>query len=494
MTVSPDSIKPNDPLAERIVLAGILKYGREGFDEAELTLYGKETFTESINKDFYNAVKSVYSRDEQTDTVTVADLSSEFHSMGIKNIPMDYYGMLRNMPVASIAELRKYASVASKLHIARQIGDKLEDSARKVRGLSGQEKLEQIIGVVEGPLNNLYDTLYDKEDVCSLIHEGVDEHLDALENNPVDQIGVPTGFPLYDAAIGGGIARKTVNIIGARLKVGKSMLLTSMAKNISFSGIPCLNLDTEMHKGQQLNRVLANISGVDMNLIKTGKYVNTPSLRSRVREASEELKKVPYRYQNISGWEFEDILSAMKRWVRKFVGQTDGVTNDCVIFYDYIKLMNTGELNNLAEFQMLGFMMTQLHNFMVKNDVGSVAFCQLNRDGIDGDSTATFAGSDRIGWLCTSMATLKEKNEDELAETGKDGNLKLTVLAARDGMGTPGGKYINIIKEGNIAKMSEGGIATSANDTFSDKVKGKTEKYKKKDKDSQPDFLGDAPF
>jgi len=494
MTVSLDSLKPCDPLAERVVLAGMLKFGREGFDEAELSLYGKDTFTESINRDFYLAIKNVYSRDEQADEATVADLSSEFHSMGIKNIPMDYYGILRNMPVHSLNELRKYAAVTSKLHIARKIGDKLEDSARQIRSLSGQEKLEQIIGFVEGPLTNLYDTLYDKDDVCGLIHQGVDEHLDALENNPVDQIGIPTGFGLYDAAIGGGIARKTVNLIGARLKVGKSMLLTSMAKNITFNGIPCSDIDTEMHKGQQLNRLLANISGVDMNLIKTGKYSQNPSLLSRVRDASEQLKKVPYYYQNVSGWNFEDILSALRRWIRKYVGSKNGVTNDCVIFYDYIKLMNTSELNNLAEFQMLGFMMTQLHNFMVRHDVGCVAFCQLNRDGIDGDSTASFAGSDRLGWLCTSMSTLKEKTPEELAESGKDGNLKINVLAARDGMGTPGGKYINIIKEGNIAKMSEGGMASPSNETFSDKVKGKTEKFKKKDKDTPTESLGDAPF
>jgi len=62
--------------------------------------------------------------------------------------------------------------------------------------------------------------------------------------------GIPTGFPRYDSCIGGGFRRGTVNVVGARPKVGKSTFCLNVAKNVSFAGIPVLYLDTEM-KGNQ---------------------------------------------------------------------------------------------------------------------------------------------------------------------------------------------------------------------------------------------------
>ena len=43
---------------------------------------------------------------------------------------------------------------------------------------------------------------------------------------------------------------------------------------------------------------------------------------------------------------------------------------------------------------------------------------QLNRDGIDEESTAVASGSDRILMYCISFTIFKQKSDEEIAEDG----------------------------------------------------------------------------
>lgn len=149
----------------------------------------------------------------------------------------------------------------------------------------------------------------------------------------------------------------------------------------------------------------------------------------------------------------------MRRWLVKDVGlNDDGTAKDCVIFYDYIKLMDTAGLSqDVKEYQLLGFMMTSLHNFAVKYKVPIVAFIQLNRDGINKESTDTASGSDRIVWLCSNFTIFKKKSDEEIAEDGAEaGNRKLVPVISRHGGGLDDNDYINCNMKGWCAKIVEG--------------------------------------
>ena len=149
----------------------------------------------------------------------------------------------------------------------------------------------------------------------------------------------------------------------------------------------------------------------------------------------------------------------MRRWILKEVGlNDDGTAKPCVIFYDYLKLMDSqGMSQDLKEYQVLGFMMTSLHNFAVRYQVPIVAFIQLNRDGITKESTDTASGSDRIIWLCSNFTIFKRKSDEEIAEDGpNNGNRKLVPLVSRHGGGLDDNDYINCHMKGWCAKISEG--------------------------------------
>jgi hypothetical protein len=167
---------------------------------------------------------------------------------------------------------------------------------------------------------------------------------------------------------------------------------------------------------------------------------------------------MPYHYINVSGKGFDEILSIAPRWVLKEVGfEPTGRTKDCLIIYDYFKLMDSSGLSeNIAEFQAMGFQATKLHNFCVEHDVPCLSFVQLNRDGIEKESADVISQSDRIGWLCTSFTILKQKSVDEIADDGpKNGNRKLVPVLSRHGPGMTDDGYICLEMKGELARMRE---------------------------------------
>jgi len=225
------------------------------------------------------------------------------------------------------------------------------------------------------------------------------------------------------------------------------------------SNIPVLMLDTEMSKEDHLNRMLANLSGVDINKISTGKFSENEIEKEKVRAAGDKLKSIPYHYISIAGQSFENILAVMRKWIYQHVGfDENGKTKDCLLVYDYLKLMGSESISSsMQEYQVLGFQITKLHNFCVKYDVPCLSFVQLNRDGITKESTDVVSGSDRLIWLCTSFSIFKLKSEEEIITDGADhGNRKLVPVVARHGEGLDDGDYVSMKMFGKYGRIVEG--------------------------------------
>jgi hypothetical protein len=93
-------------------------------------------------------------------------------------------------------------------------------------------------------------------------------------------------------------------------------------------------------------------------------------------------------------------------------------------------------------------MATDMHNLTVKYNIPILAYVQMNRDGIDGDSdhSGVVAGSDRIGWLCSSLAFLRNKDDNDVGvgDGYENGNKKISIVECRYGPGLNTGDYINV--------------------------------------------------
>lgn len=451
-----------DPASERAVLAGICSYGEEAYlDIADIVQ--ESTFTIDSNAVIYKCLKRVCET-EHRPTIDIASIYSAAQELGVSHLlskkeEAQHLKAVIDFPV-SIENVRKFAAKIRKLEIARLLRKQLESAQDKLLEVNGSESITSILGIAEDTVFNFSSLLNDTDNNPVHIGKDIDNYLQNLIDSPIDQIGIPTGFPVYDQAIGGGFRKGTVNVIAARPKTGKTLL----ADNIGFYianklKIPVLNMDTEMNVKDHTNRVLAMMTETEISTIETGKFAASPDQKDKLQKASLELKDTPLFYKTIAGKPFEEQLALMRRWIVKEVGlNDDGTAKQCVIVYDYLKLMDSAGISqDMKEYQLLGFMMTALHNFAVRYQIPMLAFVQLNRDGITKESTDTASGSDRIIWLCSNFSIFKRKSDEEIAEDGsKNGNRKLLPLVSRHGGGLDDNDYINCHMKGWCAKIIEG--------------------------------------
>ena len=452
----------SDTAAERAVLAGVCQYGDDAYlDIADIVQ--DTSFTVDSNKIIFQCLKTIFERDHKV-SIDVALIFSTAEELGLSNVfnkkeEVQHLKAVLDFPV-NLDNVRKFAAKIRKLEIARLLRKQLDKAQDKILDVTGTESIGSILGIAEDTVFDFTNMLNDVDNNPISISDDLDEYIQGLVDNKVDQVGIPTGFPVYDQAIGGGLRRSTVNVIAARPKTGKTLLSDNMGFHIANKlQIPVLNMDTEMTKEDHINRVLAMMTEIEINDIETGRFAQTPNKDMKVKEAVKDLKNTRLFYKSIAGKPFEDQLSIMRRWLIKEVGlNEDGTAKDCVIFYDYLKLMDSaGMSQDMKEYQVLGFMMTALHNFATRYKVPVVAFIQLNRDGITKESTDTASGSDRIVWLCSNFSIFKRKTSEEIAEDGADnGNRKLVPLISRHGGGLDDNDYINCNMKGWCAKITEG--------------------------------------
>jgi len=453
-----------DPSAERAVLSGILQYGENAFlDIADLIQ--ESTFTIDSNQIIYQCIKNICEKQQQKTSIDIASVYSAAQELGFSHVfakkeEAQHLRAVKDFPV-NLDNIRKFAAKIKKLEIARLLHKELETTQEKLLDVNGSEPISSILGIAEDSIFNFASSLNNDGDNAPMsVGEGIEEYIQFLQTNRVDQVGISTGFPVYDQAIGGGLRKGTVNVIAARPKTGKTLLADNMGYYIANKlKIPVLNMDTEMSKEDHLNRIMAMSTEIEINHIETGKFADSPINLRKIENVAKELKETPLSYKIIAGKPFDEQLSIMRRWIVKDVGlNDDGTAKDCVIFYDYLKLMDSAGISqDMKEYQVLGFMMTALHNFAVKYRIPIVAFIQLNRDGITKESTDTASGSDRIIWLCSNFTIFKRKSDEEIAEdAGKSGNRKLIPIISRHGGGLDDNDYINCHMKGWCAKIEEG--------------------------------------
>jgi replicative DNA helicase len=451
-----------DPAAERAVLSGICKYGENAYlDIADIIQ--PSTFTVDSNVMIYQVIKEICEKDHSP-SIDIASILSVAQSLNFGHIlsqknETQHLKAIIDFPV-NLENVRKFAAKIRKLQIARLLRDQLEEAKEKLLDITGAEPISSIIGLAEDSIFNFSTLLNDTDNNPVCIANIVDDYINNIKENPIDQVGISTGFHVYDNAIGGGLRKGSVSIIAARPKTGKTLLADNIglhiAKNVK---VPVLNMDTEMSTDDHLNRVLAMMTEIEISSIETGKAFESPDKNNRLQTAQKELKDVRLYYKSIAGKPFEEQLAIMRRWLVKEVGlHPDGTAKDCVIVYDYLKLMDSAGISqDMKEYQVLGFMMTSLHNFAVRYKVPILGFIQLNRDGITKETTDTASGSDRIIWLCSNFTIFKRKSDEEIAEDGPtNGNRKLVPIISRHGGGLDDNDYINCHMKGWCAKIEEG--------------------------------------
>ena len=452
----------SDPSAERAVLAIICRHGDIAYTEVA-DIICEQSFTIDSNLIIFKCIQKICNSNE-SNQIDVASIYSAAKELNLdhkleKKEEVQHLKAIIDFP-AKIENLRKFAAKIKKLEIARKLHAKVEQIKDSLLDIDGSESITEIMSLAEEPILSFSTTLDDSDNNPVPIATNLTEYLKQLKENPTDQIGISTGFSAYDFAIGGGLRGGTISVVGARPKTGKTVFADNVGCHIAINlNIPVLNLDTEMTKEDHLHRILAMLTEIEINKIETGKFAESSILEAKINAAAEKLSKAPLYIKSIAGKAFDEQLSLMRRWIIKQVGlNSDGTAKPCVIIYDYLKLMDSAGISqDMKEYQILGFMMTHLHNFAHKYKIPILAFMQLNRDGITKETTDSASMSDRIIWLCSNFSIFKRKSDEEIAQDGPtNGNRKLITLIARHGGGLDDNDYINCHMKGWCAKITEG--------------------------------------
>ena len=180
---------------------------------------------------------------------------------------LEHIDSLFNFPINE-TNVRKFAAKIRKLEIARLLRGQLKDAGDKLLGLDGNESISHILGIAEDSIFDFSSLLNDVDNEPKRLGDGLVDYVQHLSDNPIDQIGIPTGFPEYDKAIGGGLRNGTINVIGARpkaLRYGSKVYTPSGPVNIEdikigdkvfhpFKGITNVT-EVHDHKGIDIYRI-----------------------------------------------------------------------------------------------------------------------------------------------------------------------------------------------------------------------------------------------
>ena len=285
----------NDITAERAVLAGLVRHGSEAFIDVD-DLVNVDSFTDDKHQILFACLKKVF---EESTTVDLPSLFSAAKSIGldgvfVDKVPSDYVKKLSSIYIAP-ENVRSQAKKLVKFTIGRELDRRALKVRSDIRDMTGDETVSQIINIGEAPFLELSSDLNNQvENKPVDMSEDIEEYIDHLINNPSESMGISSGFPRFDKSIGGGFRRKSVDLIAARPKTGKSMFADAVALHVAGKlGLPVLMLDTEMSKEDHVNRILANLSDIEINDIATGSFSKTKGREERVRQAAERIKEMP---------------------------------------------------------------------------------------------------------------------------------------------------------------------------------------------------------
>ena len=442
-----------DIAAERGLLAGLFQYGQKALlDTSDINC--TDIYTDTLNQVVYKCLDHALTTLE---TVDYPSLLSSANELGLYNVIITdestkYIRSLQNHSIQQ-ENIRPLAKKLFKLKLARDLRSKHMEAYETLSTVTGAETFDDILSKSENPILEFsLDFNAESDNIPKLIWDGAREYLEYKADNPTQIIGVPTPFAKFNKLVGGGMRRGGVTLIGARIKSGKTTFGKETALHVANNlEIPVLFLDTEMVEEEQIDRSMASLAKITIDRVETGKFGQSQIEREKLFVALRNVENKPFYYQKVAGKEFEEVLSIIRRWILTVVKHDEnGKTNDCLIIYDYFKLMSTDSIKALEEYQAIGFQMSYLTDFCKKYDFPCLAFVQLNREG-------TIAQSDRLLWFCQSFSVLQGKTPEEEAQDGREnGNTKLMPKHCRFGPAMSDDDWINILFDKEMSIMTEG--------------------------------------
>lgn len=182
--------------------------------------------------------------------------------------------------------------------------------------------------------------------------------------------GITTGFRYWDI-LTDGFQPTELALIAARPSIGKTALATSCIAACCHGGqIPTLLVTAEMNENAIQRRLMSNIAGVPMNVLKSGRLTDDQTKRLTV--AMAKCRTTPFYILNaINGMNCEQICGEVRRMVRKH-----GIR---MVFVDYLQKIKPAKSHEKRTYEV-GDVCSQFKAVADSCKVTVVGLAQLSRE------------------------------------------------------------------------------------------------------------------
>lgn len=326
-----------------------------------------ESFYREAHQMIYQAILDLSARIEPIDLLTV---SNQLQKAGNLNAVggMAYLASL-TQKVGSAAHIEFHAKIVAQKHIQRQ----LIASSTEIQEQSFAEDKDvtdlldfaesEIFKIAEG---NIKRDVQKSRDILSKALKAIEE----AGQKPDGMSGVPSGFTEVDRLTMGWQPSDLV-IIAARPSMGKTAFVLSLARNIAVdfqNGVAFFSL--EMSSVQLMMRLIIGESGLDSNLIKSGKL--TPDQWKHLEASVKPLSGAKLFIDDTPALSIFEFRSKARRLKSQFDIQ--------IIIIDYLQLMTAGTSDGKGNReQEVATISRSLKAIAKELNVPILALSQLNR-------------------------------------------------------------------------------------------------------------------
>lgn len=297
--------------------------------------------------------------------------------------------------------------------------------------------LNKLNGIVNSKINKLTEQYIVSNEI-----EIFGTKIDDLWNEVCDRktesgvYGIPSKFKTINEYLT--YEQGELILLKARMKKGKSAFMMNEAIHKLKNGVPTLYLDTEMQDRLFYERMLANLTGIEVKNIKTGRY--TFEQGNELQKMNDWIKKQPFVHKYVPVITDEEIYATHKILKYK-MGLEFSI-------FDYIK---SNILSSSENYNALGARCDFLKNNVAGDlNIAMLAGAQLNRNN-------QVADSDKLERYVSASMMWRDKTSEEIARDGglEYGNFALTIDLNRLGEQMLDDEYIDFSFDGNRMRIEE---------------------------------------
>ncbi len=363
----PEKLPPQNIEAEQSLLGSLMMDGESIFKVSDF-LQPKD-FYKKIHRDVYEAILDIVERKESVDILSVSARLNEKELLKEVGGKSYLISLVNSVPTAT--HIADYGKIVQKkrilrdlIHSGQEISISAYNEAKDVEKLLDEAE-SRIFAISQNSRSQNF--LHIKDSL-----ESAFERIEKLSKEGGKFRGVPTGFADLDNILSG-LQKSDLIVLAARPSMGKSSLAFDIARNVAVeSKIPVGVFSLEMSTDQIADRLIANISGINLWKLRTGNLKKDPqnSDFDKIRESFGVLSDAPLYIDDASSFNVMQMRTMARRLqAEKGLG---------LIIVDYLQLMEP-KTSSYSMVQQMTEISRELKSLAKEMNVPILALSQLSR-------------------------------------------------------------------------------------------------------------------